>query len=126
MKNSKKVSLAMLLMAFIFSVSIISCKKKTEDPQPTTKTLNKDLLVGKKWYSQNNLYVHDFKTGGVYSVKGTWEWKNNSDTMVIDLDGAGSANQPELWKFFWSAEKEMYAKPAKSGADGFLFKDQPW
>jgi hypothetical protein len=125
MKNSKKVSLAMLLMAFIFSVSIISCKKKTEDPQPTAKTLNKDLLVGKKWYESTNSITHDFRSGGQYSVGGTWSWKNNSDTMIIDLDGPGSANQPKLWKFYWSTEHEMACNFAGLNNE-ILFKDQPW
>lgn len=128
MKNLKNSTVAMLSAAIFLSV-LSSCKKddnSNNGQNNNTKTLNKNLLVGKKWYSQNSALTHDIKTNGVYGVGGTWEWKNNTDTMTIDLDGSGSVNSPVDWKFFWSAEKEMACKRASSGSGEILFKDQPW
>lgn len=127
MKNLKNSTVAMLSAAIFLSV-LSSCKKEdnSSNGQNTTKTLNKDLLVGKKWYSQNSTLTHDIKLNGVYGVGGTWQWKNNTDTMTIDLDGSGSVNTPVDWKFFWSTDHEMACKMAKSGSGEILFKDQPW
>lgn len=118
-----------MLSAAIFLSVLSSCKKddnSSDDQKNTTKTLNKDLLVGKKWYSQNSTYIHDIKSGGIYFTNGTWSWKNNTDTMIVDIDGTGSANNPEEWKFFWSSDHEMACKRAKSGSGEILFKDQTW
>jgi len=117
-------------MLIAASLSVFTACKKDDDNsnnnQNTTKTLDKAKLVGKMWYNKGNTNSHDIRTGGVYGVKGTWYWKNNSDTLVIDLDGSGSANNPEEWKFFWSSDHEMACKTAKSSSGEILYKDQIW
>lgn len=127
MKQSKTILFTMLIAA---SLSLFTACKKDDDNsnnnQNTTKTLDKAKLVGKKWYSQNSTYIHDIKSGGVYFTNGTWSWKNNTDTMIVDIDGAGNANNPEEWKFFWSEDNQMACKRAKSGSGEILFKDQAW
>lgn len=127
MKQSKTILFTMLIAA---SLSVFTACKKDDDNsnnnQNTTKTLDKAKLVGKKWYSQNSIISHDIRPGGVYFNNGTWSWKNNSDTMIVDIDGAGSANNPEEWKFFWSSDHEMACKLAASGSGEILFKDQKW
>lgn len=124
----KLKALSILLSALVASTMLISaCGSKTEDPPPTTtKTLNKSILIGKKWYNQGSTEVHDIRANGVYGSGGTWEWKNNTDTMIFDLDGSASTNAPVEYKFFWSAEHEMACKRAKSGSGEILYKDAAW
>lgn len=99
-----------------------ACGGKDDNPTPTTKTLDKAKLVGKKWYSQNSVSTHDIKLNGVYSIDGTWKWINNSDTMEI-VPSAGL--QKENWKFYWSTDKEMACD--RVGETGqVLYKDAPW
>lgn len=126
MKQQKLTTLILFLASAM--TCLYSCKKddNSGDNNNTTKTLDKAKLVGKKWYSQNSALTHDIKANGVYGVGGTWEWKNNSDTMTIDLDGTGSVNSPVDWKFFWSSDHEMACKRASSGSGEILFKDQAW
>ncbi len=125
---NKKVNLALaLLVAASIGLTLNGCKKTTDpDPGTTAKTLNKSLLIGKKWYDQAKTEVHDLKAGGVYFTGGTWAWKNNSDTMIIDLDGLGTVDPPVEYKFYWSAEHEMACKRAKSASGEILYKDAPW
>lgn len=126
MKQSKTILFTMLITA---SLSVFTACKKDDDSnnnQNTTKSLDKAKLVGKKWYNQSGTTVHDFRAGGQYYSGGTWEWKNNSDTMIIDLDGSGSVDPPVEWKFYWSDDHEMSCKMAGTVSDGVLFKDQPW
>lgn len=128
MKNLKNSTVAMLSAAIFLSV-LSSCKKddnSTNGQNNNTKTLNKDLLIGKIWYNKGNTNSHDIRTGGKYGANGTWFWKNNSDTLVIDIDGSGSSSNPEEWKFFWSTEHEMACKTAKSSSGEILYKDQIW
>lgn len=64
---NKKVNLDLaLLVAASIGLALNACKKKDPDPVTTTKTLNKSLLVGKKWYNQAKTEVHDIRTGGAY------------------------------------------------------------
>lgn len=127
MKQSKTILFTMLIAA---SLSVFTACKKDDDSsnnnQNTTKTLDKAKLVGKKWYNQGGTYTHDIRANGIYSSGGTWIWKNNSDTMIVDLDGSGSVHSPVEWKFFWSTDNEMSCKMAGTVSDGVLFKDQPW
>lgn len=125
---NKKVNLAVaLLVAASVGLTLNACKKTNDpDPAPTVKTLNKSLLVGKKWYNQAKTEMHDIKAGGVYGSAGTWAWKNNGDTMIFDLDGPVTVNAPVEYKFYWSAEHEMACKRAKSASGEILYKDAPW
>lgn len=127
MNKLKKTTVA-LLFSVVFMSVFTACKKETDDNTNTnnTKTLNKSLLVGKKWYNQGGTITHDIRANGVYGSGGTWSWKNNSDTMIFDLDGSGTVNAPVEWKFYWSAEHEMACKRASSSSGEILYKDQSW
>lgn len=128
MKNLSKKTVTMLSVAILSSVFVFSCKDKDddtpEDNQP--KTLNKDLLVGKIWYNKGGTIAHDIRANGVYYERGTWEWKNGGDTLIVDLDGSGSVHSSVEWKIFWTAEHEMACRQAKTGTTEILYKDQPW
>ncbi len=115
---------------FIFSVfaaatllfAANACKKKTTTTD-APKTLNKSLLVGKKWYNQSGSVVHYFQSSGKYgTTTATWEWLNNSDSMLIDYHTGGLK---EIWYFEWSTEHECSAKPSKNSTY-MLFKDAKW
>lgn len=102
------------------ALQLSSCKKE-ETPTNTTKTLDKSKLIGKKWYTKGNTNMHEFRSGGGYLIDGSWRWINNSDTMEI-IPSSGLSK--ELWKFYWSTDKEMAC--GLVGASEALYKDAPW
>jgi hypothetical protein len=126
MKQQKLTTLILFLASAM--TCLYSCKKddNSGDNNNTTKTLDKAKLVGKKWYNESGTYTHDIRANNVYSSGGTWQWKNNSDTMIVDLDGSGSVHPSIEWKFFWSSDHEMACRQVGTGTSEILFKDQPW
>lgn len=123
---NKKVNLAFaLLVAASIGLTLNACKKTTDpDPGTTVKTLNKTLLVGKKWYDDPGTEVLDIRAGGMFSTTGTWRWVNNSDTFEFDLDGSGSVHAPVKLKIHWNTDTEMEAN--RPGDDKQIYKDHPW
>lgn len=122
---SRKISIYLVLAALPFTS--FSCKKKTGETSPDgAKSLNKSLLIGKVWYNKGATIAHDFRANGAYGSGGTWVWKNNSDTMIVDLDGPGTVDPPEEWKFFWSEEHQMACVGVGWNSGEILFKDQKW
>lgn len=99
-----------------------ACGGKDDNPTPTTKTLDKAKLVGKKWYPKGSVDNLDIKANGVFGSDGTWKWINNSDTMEI-LPSVGL--KIEKWKFYWSADHEMACNLAGDPGE-ILYKDAAW
>ncbi len=77
-KSMKKL----LLIVFLIPILNTGCK---DDETPTTggntDTLNKELLYDKLWLNEPATISHMIKADGTYSVSGTWEWVNGTDTM---------------------------------------------
>jgi hypothetical protein len=116
---------SLLFLALIIFIS--ACSKKTDDSPGTNsnpvKVLNKSILTPKKWYSQGSSFVHDLKAGGVYgTMGGTWQWKNNSDTLQI----VTQSGYPEtFWKVYWNTSKEMECEKVGTFTK-LLYKDAAW
>jgi hypothetical protein len=88
MKLYKKV-VALSLVAL--TLALVNCKDKTDDTTEPAKTLNKSLITNKYWKTTSGTVLsHYFRSDGKYclpdgiNVEGTWNWINNSDTMLID------------------------------------------
>lgn len=122
MKKTKLATLFLAVALPVMALTLAQCGGDDDDEVTPKKTLDKNKLIGKKWYDKGSSSIHDFKTGGVYKTTGTWKWINNSDTMeIVPLAG----EQPEKWKFYWSADKEMACNLAGDPGE-ILYKDQPW
>ena len=108
-------------------ILISACSKKTDDSSGTNvtpaKVLNKSTLAPKKWYSQGSSFVHDLKAGGAYgTMGGTWQWKNNSDTLQI----VTQSGYPEtFWKVYWNTSNEMECEKVGTFTK-LLYKDAAW
>jgi hypothetical protein len=104
---TKLFAFAILLAGLSFSYS---CKDKNStdpDPDPVpAKTLKKELLYDKMWYPVSSGTSHKFSKDGKYgsSGKGTWEWLNDSDSMLIKPSPALPAL---IWYFKYCTEHEM-------------------
>ncbi len=75
-----------VLLLFSFASFILAgCGSTGDDtPEPSSTTLNKELLYDKWWYNESNTIAHYFNSDGRYAdVVGTWEWVNGSDTIKI-------------------------------------------
>lgn len=85
-----------------------ACKKETTDDGgggTNQKTLDKSKMAPKKWYSEGSAFIHDLQSGGVYgSMGGTWQWKNNSDTLEIVIQ---SGYPQTYWKVYWNNDTMM-------------------
>ncbi len=120
MKNFKIVLAAVSLLFVLHA-----CKEKTTTEPTPAKTLNKELLYNKTWYSQIG-HKHKFNDGGVYKTSGTWQWLNNSDSMEIQ-------EIPNDLKYKWyfksctSTEMECtLGSDGKRANAWVLYKDTPW
>jgi hypothetical protein len=121
---TRNFSSILFLSLLIF---ISACSKKTDDASGTNvtpvKVLNKSTLTPKKWYSQGSSFVHDLKAGGAYgTMGGTWQWKNNSDTLQI----VTQSGYPEtFWKVYWNTSNEMECEKVGTFTK-LLYKDAAW
>jgi hypothetical protein len=119
----KKNIIVVLSLATVLGYS---CKDEpTKDPEPA-KTLNKELLLNKKWYAKSG-HAHIFNSDGVYGSSptggGSWKWLNNSDSMeIIEYTGAVK----KIWYFNYCTEHEMECKLGKYSVGWALYKDEKW
>ena len=112
------LSVAVLLGSALL---ISSCKNNDEDPEPD-KTLVKEKLYDKSWHEKSKTVIHDFHSNGKYSISGSWQWLNNSDSMEIIPFNGGNA---QIWYFEWSTDTEMSCRNGHQG--GYtLYKDHEW
>jgi hypothetical protein len=126
MNNNFTIKLISILFLSVI-IFITSCSKKTDDSNGSnstpTKTLNKSTLTPKKWYSQGSAFVHDLKAGGIYgTMGGTWQWKNNSDTLQIVTQ---SGYPDTFWKVYWNTSNEMECEKVGTFTK-LLYKDIAW
>ncbi len=126
MKNNFTIKfISILFFSLVFFIA--SCSKKTDDSTGANvipaKTLNKSILTPKKWYSQGSSFVHDLKAGGMYgTMGGTWQWKNNSDTLQIVTQ---SGYPDTFWKVYWNTSNEMECEKVGTFTK-LLYKDVAW
>ena len=88
----------------------IGCGGDDDTPEPTSNTLDKDLLYDKRWRNEAQTLSLGINKDGTHGVNDSWEWVNNSDTMRVDESGSNRV-------FFWvfnkgNTENEMEAKLA--------------
>ena len=121
MKNFKIVLAAASLLFVLHA-----CKDKTTTEPTPAKTLNKELMYNKVWYAESK-HKHEFKDNGVYKGPGgTWQWLNNSDSMLIK---PSEFETEKKWYFKSCTAHEM---ECTLGWDGkainawVLYKDTPW
>ena len=116
---------SILFLSILMLIS--ACSKKTDDLSGAnvtpSKVLNKSTFAPKKWYSQGSSFIHDLKAGGAYgTMGGTWQWKNNSDTLQI----VTQSGYPEtFWKVYWNTSNEMECEKVGTFTK-LLYKDAAW
>jgi hypothetical protein len=122
--NMKKLIAITLVM---LSLALVNCKdNNTDDPEPT-KTLYKALLTNKYWKTTSGTVLsHYFRSDGKYCLpdgiteEGTWNWINNSDTMLIDEP---STTGKVKWIAEYCTETELKMK-VSGGLDWYIFTKQ--
>jgi hypothetical protein len=124
MKLYKKV-LAISLVAL--TLALVNCKDKTDDTTEPAKTLNKALITNKFWKTTSGTIIsHYLRSDGKYCLSdgitedGTWNWINNSDTMLIDKP---STTGKTLWIAEYCTETELKMK-VKGANNWFIFTKQ--
>ncbi len=91
----KKLILLIILVPFLN----IGCgSDEGETPEPSSSTLNKELLYDKQWSNESKTIVHIFNSDGSYATIGTWEWVNDSDTIKVHNNGTNK-------DFYWIINK---------------------
>jgi hypothetical protein len=122
--NMKNFKIVLAAVSFLFVLH--ACKEKTTTEPTPAKTLNKALLYNKVWYAQSG-HKHEFKDNGVYKGPGgTWQWMNNSDSMLIK---PSEFETEKIWYFKYCTATEMACALGSSAAkrDNYtLYKDTPW
>jgi hypothetical protein len=124
MKLYKKV-VAISLVAL--TLALVNCKDKTDDTTEPAKTLNKSLITNKYWKTTSGIVLsHYFRSDGKYclpdgiNVEGTWNWINNSDTMLIDEPAISGKVK---WIAEYCTETELKMK-VSGGLDWYIFTKQ--
>jgi hypothetical protein len=78
-------------------------------------------LYDKSWYHQSSSLTHYFASDGIYGKSGgsaTWNWVNNSDTLVIK----GSLISDDYNIIEWVTDTEMSLRSTEAGSKSAIFK----
>lgn len=113
--------MSIMLAAMMLGFGFAACKKDSTGEETHARTLVKSKLYDKKWWNEGSTISLKFHSdGNFFDGIGTWEWINDSDSVLIKYNF--STNR--IWIIEWTDDHEMSARI--KGNSSRLFKDVKW